>query len=519
MLDEYSKKRQFNKTPEPKGKPSIATFNNLIFVVQKHQASHLHYDLRLEAGGVLKSWAVPKGPTLNPDDKRLAMMVEDHPIEYANFEGVIPEGNYGAGTVMIWDFGTYHSANSLDRKESEKNILEGLKKDHISFVLNGQKLKGEFALVKLKKSREKDAWLLIKANDNFAKNKILNAEKSAKTNKTMNEIGKNSSLFWSSRDGGIDLDNLPKGEMPEKVKPMLATLVKKPFTTEGWIFEVKWDGYRAIAQKKDDSVILYSRNNRSFNERYPEIIASIRNLPLNMVMDGEIVVLDEGGKPDFSLMQNFSTNKKGILKFYLFDLLWLEGHILFNIPLYRRRQLLQKIISKSRGLISLSESIEKDGEYFFEAIKKEGLEGIIAKRKNSLYRPGLRSTDWLKIKTHLQKEAIIVGFTDPKAGRLYFGSLLLGAYEGEDLIYIGSVGIGFSDQALHTLYEKMSQHVIADSAVRGAPRLKSAHWVKPAIICEIKFQEWTKDNLIRQGVFLGLREDIEPKEVKIERSR
>jgi bifunctional non-homologous end joining protein LigD len=461
---------------------------------------------------VLKSWAIPKGPTLKPGEKRLAMMVEDHPFEYKDFEGIIPEGNYGAGTVMIWDRGTYHSAGSADRAKSEQELNEGLNKGHISFLLDGQKLKGEFALVKLKKPKEENAWLLIKANDeNATDQNITKYDKSAATGKSMEEIKNSADEIWSSPVSKIDLSDAPAGKIPDQVKPMLATLVKEPFNDTNWLFEIKWDGYRALAIKSNKEVKILSRNQRLLNDKFKQVKEAVENIEGNFILDGEIVVLDKYGRPKFNLIQNYSPGKNGTLIYYVFDILYLNGHLLESLTLYGRRKILSKFLLDN-PIIKISKVIVGNGIDFFAAAKNQNLEGIIAKNGTSIYREGVRSKEWLKIKTHQTNEAVIGGFTEPEIGRHFLGALLLGVYKNDSLYYIGSVGTGFDDDTAIDLKSRLISLQQSDSPFVNLTRNKYTTWVKPELVCEIKFQEWTNFS-IRQPVFLGLREDKNPREV------
>lgn len=505
ILDEYKKKRRFNKTPEPSGKLSKSS-KDLKFVVQKHDASHLHYDLRLEMGGVLKSWAIPKGPSLNSEDKRLAIMTEDHPYDYLTFEGVIPEGNYGAGTVMVWDWGTYHPRKEAE--DDEKLLLEELREGRLTFVLNGKKLKGEFALARFK-NQEKN-WLLIKKKDEYAKDSNNFDERSVLTGREMEDIAQEVNF------NPEDLEKFPKTQMPSKIKPMMATLIDKPFNNNEWIFEIKWDGYRTIAQIQKNDIELYSRNFISFNSRFSEIADTLKELNREAILDGEVVVLNESGKPDFQLLQDYFKTKKGTLVYYVFDLIYLDGHDLKTAPLIERKKLLVDILPNLSN-IKFSDHIDSDGEKFFKLTSEQKLEGIMAKKKDSSYKPGIRSKNWLKIKAHLEQESIICGYTQPKGGRKYFGSLILGAYIGDELTYIGHCGGGFDEKKLKDLKEKFDSIKIKDSPFENPPKTNMpVTWLKPILICQVKFAEWTKDMIMRQPVFLGLREDKDPKEVRIE---
>jgi bifunctional non-homologous end joining protein LigD len=540
-LKEYRKKRNFQKSPEPSGKKTKkpGSENPLSFVVHKHRASHLHYDLRLELNGVLKSWAIPKGPTLDPDEKRLSMMVEDHPLDYRTFEGVIPEGNYGAGSVMIWDFGSYHEIHSQSRAESEAALNTGLEKGHISFILDGKKLGGEFALVRLKRAGD-NSWLLIKKHDGFAgKTRPSDEDRSAASGKSMQEIAaagdiagyqekkpdsNGSDLFQSSKQEPlsepINLDDAPVSEMPSNIRPMLATLVDNPFDRPGWLFEIKWDGYRAIAEIRDHTVRFYTRNLLSLNLRFPAIVDSLRKLPFNAVLDGEVVVLNDEGKAEFQLLQNYLRTGRGNLFYYIFDILYLEGRNLCGFPLRRRKYVLRQLlteISSENSNLRISDHIEEDGTSLFEAVARQGIEGIVAKDGSSPYRPGIRGREWLKIKTKLQQEAVIGGFTAPRGGRKHLGALVLGIYKGGDFVYIGHSGGGFSDQQLADIRAALDPLITGTCPFKIPPKTNAAvTWVRPELVCEVQFSEWTDEGIMRQPVFLELREDKNPKEVRKE---
>jgi len=526
-LKEYKSKRKFRETPEPKPSPGPKG-KHLIFVIHKHAARRLHYDLRLELEGVLKSWAVPKGPSLDPSFKRLAVMVEDHPLDYKDFEGIIPEGNYGAGSVIIWDRGFYYHPSTTDRKESEKLLMDGLRKGNMKFVLAGEKLQGEFALVKT--GMDEKSWLLLKKKDQYAiKDDILKETRSVVSNKTLEEIfeSKPEKSFRQKKVNQIrlqeaieseDLKDAPVKPMPHKIKPMLATLVKEPFDHPDWIFEVKWDGYRAIAEISDGNVSLYSRNLISLNQKFFSIVESLRKFRFEAVLDGEIVVVDKQGRPDFQMLQNYQKSGKGHLLYYVFDLLYFEGHDLTNLPLLRRKELLKKILPSS-SKIKFSDHVLKDGVLFFNVVKEKGLEGIIAKHSQSAYRMGRRSKQWLKVKTQLTQEGIIAGFTEPRGDRKYFGSLVLGAYKEGELIYIGHSGGGFGTKNLKGIRERLDPLVQKECPLKKEPETNMpVTWVKPELVCELIFHGWTDEGLMRQPVFLRMREDKPAREVVREKT-
>ncbi|HSW88634.1 MAG TPA: DNA ligase D [Candidatus Saccharimonadales bacterium] len=477
-LRTYKLKRKFAKTPEPKGSIHAKT-KTLRFVVQEHHASHLHWDFRLELDGVLKSWAVPKGPSMDPKIKHLAVQVEDHPYSYRKFHGIIPTGNYGAGTVKIWDEGTY-TPIVLDN-DPEKLLRARLKKGDLKFILHGKKLKGTFVLVQLKKDPKN--WLLIKEKDHA----IL-------PEKQISIKGK-------------------RAKMPHDISPMLAKLAEAPFNDSEWVFEIKWDGYRAIAEIENGEVKLYSRNQQNFNEKYPEIMKALQSINSEVILDGEIVAVDEKGTPQFQLLQDYSKNHHGVtLIYYVFDLLYLDGRDLRGIPLIERKKLLKELLPITSHL-KYSDHIETYGLQLFDMVKSKHIEGIIAKRKRSLY-VSSRSSNWLKMKNIQMQEAIICGFTEPNGHRKEFGALILGIYENGELRYAGHTGGGFDEKKLHEIIGVLKPLITDKSPFPVTPKTNApATWVKPKKVCQIKFSEWTQDGVMRQPVFLGLREDKKPENV------
>lgn len=484
-LKEYVKKRDFTVTSEPSGSAKHPA-GQLIFVIQKHAATRLHYDLRLELHGVLKSWAVPKEPSLDPKIKRLAISVEDHPYDYKDFAGVIPKGQYGAGTVEIWDHGSYIPIDQDKKEISQKQFQKNLDQGEIKFILHGGKLNGEFALIRLKDDEKH--WLLIKKKDTFS-----------------NEQKEDIPISFSYK-------KLPKKALPPTIKPMLSTLVDKPFNDAAWLFELKWDGYRAISHLKKEKIDIYSRSLQKFNQKYPEIAQALRELSLEAVLDGEIVIVDAQGKPSFQSLQNYQQHPDGYLLYYVFDLLSYQGHDLRQIPLIQRKELLKKILP-DHPRIRYSDHVLKEGISFFKEIQKKKLEGMIAKKIDSPY-VQKRSKQWLKIKTQQRQEALICGFTAPRGGRKYFGALILGVYKQKKLIYIGHTGTGFNQQSLKEVYHCLLPYVQDKSPFKNkvVPNA-TVTWLKPQIICEIGFSEWTADLHMRHPVFLGLRTDKLPTQV------
>lgn len=504
-LKTYRAKRAFEKTAEPSGKKrkKSASKEPLQFVIQKHAARRLHYDLRLELDGVLKSWAVPKGPSLDPSVKRLAIEVEDHPLEYASFEGIIPQGEYGAGKVIVWDNGTYRSEGK-DRAEQEKYIREHLEKGELHFFLSGKKLKGEFILIRLKRDPKKKEWLLFKKKDSFQSTK---------------EVTDQNASVISDETIDTDLNKASKAPMPHHIKPMLAVLVDKPFDRENWIFEIKWDGYRAIAEIAKGNVQLYSRNLLSFNEKFPTLVKSLQRLKGDMVLDGEIVLLDSNGLPQFQLLQNYlnSGESGGALKYCVFDILYYRGHDLRSLPLLQRKQILKEVIeSISAPNLTYSDYVKEKGIDFFNEASKSGVEGIMGKDAESPY-IAKRSSHWVKTKTLKRQEVVIAGFTKPRGGRKFIGSLIVGIYKNKVLTYAGHVGGGFSQKSLEEMHRLLKPLVVEKCPFRNKPKTNmAATWVKPKLICEVSFQEWTGEGIMRQPIFHGLRFDKNSKSVEKE---
>ncbi|TDO83082.1 bifunctional non-homologous end joining protein LigD [Flavobacterium chryseum] len=519
-LSKYNQKRNFKQTEEPKGKIGKSE-KDLIFVVQKHAASHLHYDFRLELDGVLKSWAVPKGPSMDPEVKRLAMMVEDHPYDYKDFEGSIPEGNYGAGNVIVWDNGTYTSADDTSAS-AKKTLLADLDKGRLSFVLKGKKLKGEFSLVKLK-GKQENAWLLIKKTDKFASDEdILKKDKSVLSKRTLESLAKKAEEPEQKKQATTAKKTTSTvKKKPEKtenisfVKPMLATLVEKPFDDPEWVFENKYDGYRSLAVLNSDEVHLFSRNEISFDKNFEPIQQELKKINHQAILDGEIVVENAVGEANFQLLQNYLKTGKGILKYYVFDILNLDGFSTTNLPLLERKELLKILLEKYElPNVFYSEHTAANGVKRLELAAKNKTEGIIAKKASSTYLIGKRTNDWLKIKIQKQEEAVIIGITKPKNSRNYFGAILLGQYYGKGLKFIGKCGTGFTEDTLKELYTKFEPNFINESPVaEKVPLRDTIQWIKPKFVAQIKFTEWTDDLRLRHPVFLGLRVDKKASEV------
>ena len=617
-LDEYKRKRRFEETPEPP--PKVEKQSGHRYVVQRHRATRLHYDFRLEMEGVLKSWAVPKGPSLDPADKRLAMQVEDHPVSYFDFEGTIPEGNYGAGSVMVWDVGTWEPLSPVPVNGeyipgTDKEAAAMLAKGDLKFRLKGKRLLGDFALVHIKARRagsKGNEWLLIKKKDDHVvsgfdidqfdtsvlsnrtmaqiagdedsaqwtssrpatrgrlkatwladavaradrkkaagKKKALTAEHAAGAEKNKEEktvalsakavarkstsLPVESSLKSSASSASSAVQDLPgaaRKPMPSAIHPMLATSIDKPFDNPEWLFEIKWDGYRAIAFIDEGRVRLVSRNQNDLSAQFPELAGLAKFVKARRaILDGEIVALDDEGRPSFSLMQQrtgFRAGKARLARregvpvmYYAFDLLYLDDFDLCRTPLERRKQLLQEHLTAS-AIVRFSDHYPEKGIALFAAAGQKGLEGIVAKKRASFYEE-TRSRDWLKIKITQRQECVVGGYTDPEGSRDYFGSLVLGLYDKSGrLIHVGQVGSGFDQRGLKDVFAKLKPLVTEKSPFYGEiGGLRKVHFARPKLVAEIKFSEWTHETeeggaKLRAPVFLGLRTDKDPKECTLE---
>ena len=469
-LEKYNKKRNFEKTSEPKGESKGKRTKKLIFVIQHHKATADHYDLRLEHNGVLLSFAVPKGLPKLKNVKRLAVMVEDHPLEYAKFEGVIPKGNYGAGVVEIFDKGTYIQLNNFD---------EGLNKGTLKFFLNGEVLKGSYSLVKM----DKKNWLVIKSDDEYV-------EKSEqKPKKTTNPF--------------------------KTISPMLATLSNQIPTGKKWSFEIKYDGYRIIALKEGKKVKLLSRNGNDYTKKFEKIAKSIEKIAreIPFVLDGEVVCFNSSGASDFGLLQQNIKNNKDNFTYVVFDLLALNGKDLRTLPLLERKEHLKNLLDGSDKNILFSSHVIGNGKKCFKMAKDLNLEGIIAKKIDSKY-VCKRSEDWLKIKCYKRQEFVIVGYLTSEKNKI-LSAILVGYYAGNKLVFAGKVGTGFSLETKKELVKKFN-FLKSDKCYLSEDYNIKANWIKPELVAEIKFAEFTKDNILRQPSFVGLREDKEPKSVVME---
>jgi len=524
-LEKYVAKRNFSKTPEPSGaeKTKSSAGKRLRFVVQMHRASRLHWDFRLEADGVLKSWAIPKGPTLDSGEKRLAMHVEDHPFDYRDFEGIIPKGNYGAGEVIVWDRGTYKLLEGTDTTEQ-------IEKGSLKFELFGKKLHGGFALVHIKKARagEENAWLLIKERDDSTdpKWRIEDHAESVKSGETLADLAKDPKApHWiSNRPEAAATSRASRkpaaAKVPSDVQTMLATAVDEPFDDPKWLYELKWDGYRATATiDRNGAVTLTSRNGNDLTAKFPDLAnlaESFSERPL--ILDGEIVVLDAEGRSSFQRLQERldrfgrSQPEKAPVTFVVFDVLYGNGRDVRKEPLEKRKAMLEALMT-GKGPVMFSKHVIGDGKKLFELAQARDLEGIIAKRLDSAYQ-GRRSRDWLKIKTGKRQEVVVGGWTEGRGSRKHFGALLVGVYEKGEFVYVGSVGTGFDAKKLASLAKQLAPLERKTSPFANPPKTDTkAHWAKPELVAEVAFNEWTREGLMRQPVFIALREDKAPADV------
>ena len=503
-LNEYNQKRNFYKTPEPEGEAARPE-GYLRFVVQHHMARRDHYDFRLEWNGALLSWAVPKGPSYNTRDKRLAVQVEDHPLEYRNFEGTIPKGEYGGGTVMLWDEGSWEPYVEVDK---------GLKEGSLKFVLKGRRLKGKWALVRMKTKADetRDNWLLFKEKDEYVKaaDGISEFVTSIRTGRTMTEI-----------EAGQD-EKVVRNPF-DRTDAQLAKLVNTVPEGDDWLYELKYDGYRIMAFVEGNSVRLMTRNNIDYTNRFWDAASSLLDWAAGraMVLDGEMVVTDEAGKTDFQALQNYMKNPKGqSLTYIVFDLLALDGADLRGQRLTQRKETLQALMKDAPQNLHYSQHVVGSGKDSFKAASEAGMEGIIGKKADSVY-SGTRNGDWIKLKCEKRQEFVIGGYTltDKKASGV--SALLLGVYVGDEFVYAGRAGTGLSEADMRELETRFAALKRTESPFKPAPKPRSNEritWLAPQLVAEIKFAEWTKENLLRQASFKGLRADKNPRDVKKEKA-
>ncbi|HEV2207907.1 MAG TPA: non-homologous end-joining DNA ligase [Verrucomicrobiae bacterium] len=572
VLQEYRAKRDFKRTrePPPRRGPSRPTG---LFVVQKHDATRLHYDFRLEMDGVLKSWAVPKGFPMKRGDRRLAIQVEDHPFEYRDFEGTIPEGNYGAGTVMVWDSGTYEVSGGEPARALEAGKLH--------LILRGHKLKGEWTLVQMRsRGEDKPQWLLLKSGADLPPLPRTQEDRSVLTGRSLAQIagaahkrewqsnrttgGNNPDRITAKRSAAVRtvpragagsrraanstresppgtgltkslvalLANLPSAR-PGFVPPMKAVLAARLPEGRSWVYEIKFDGVRALAIKDHDRVRLVSRNEKELTTQYALISKGVAMLPVEQaVLDGEVVAVNPEGVSSFQLLQTYQSapeNEKPPLLFYVFDVLNIEGKDVTALPLWQRKEMAERILGSASPAIRFSGSIHTQSQRVVRAMQARGLEGLLAKQKDSPYQAGKRSGAWVKFKWSNEQEFVIGGYTEPKGSRAHFGALLVGYYEQEKLIFAAKVGTGFDERLLSSLYQRFQKLIrpscpfanlpekVAVSRGLTAREMRACTWLEPKLVCQVRFAEWTRDGHLRQPAFLGLREDKNPREVAREK--
>jgi DNA ligase D, 3''-phosphoesterase domain/DNA polymerase LigD, ligase domain len=517
-LKEYRKKRNFQKTAEPPARRGSGRPHG--FVVQKHDASRLHYDFRLELNGTLKSWALPKGLPYEKGERHLAVHVEDHPVAYADFEGTIPPGQYGGGTVMLWDRGTYEPLTATPSKD--------LKNGKLHFTLRGDKLRGEWYLVRLR--GEDDQWLIIKGGESMKPVSKRADDRSVLSRRTMKQLARGDRV-WQSARGRTRKPERPV-PLPDFVEPMKARPVAKPPSGD-WLYEIKFDGWRALGLKGGSQCRLLSRNEKDFGAKFPEIMESLALLKAgDVVLDGEIVALDEQGRSSFQLLQAYDLGKKRPpIFYYVFDLLQLDGRDVKDCPIEDRQALLEHLLKRPPGVLRLSAVLGSEADPLLEQARRLGLEGLIGKRRGSAYEAGRRSGAWVKLKLVREQEFVIGGYSEPGGSRAHFGALIVGYYRGKDLLFAGKVGTGFDAKLLKTLHARFRKLEQDDCPFANLPmprgsrwgkaltraEMTSCHWLDPQLVCQVKFGEWTRDGHLRQPVFLGLREDKNAREVVRER--
>jgi bifunctional non-homologous end joining protein LigD len=492
QLKGYKEKRDFSISPEPAAELAKEK-SSLAFVVQKHSARRTHYDLRLEYQGVLKSWAIPKGPSLDPAKKRLAVQVEDHPLEYSNFEGEIPPGQYGAGTVLVWDQGIWEPAGDAG---------EGLDSGHLKFRLKGLKLKGAWALVRLRRKvgEKKESWLLVKEQDDFAR-----------PEEEYNVLNSMPDSVLQAQDDPSLLPGAIPADLPATLSPQLATLVKRiPANGDDWLYEIKYDGYRILARIDGDQVNLFTRSGLDWTSKLKTLLPDLKKIGLGKGwLDGEVVMLGEKGLPEFNaLQQALETSRIANLHYYIFDLPYYAGYDLRNVKLSERRALLERVLSKSTTEhIWFSENFAAAGREILKSACQLGLEGVMGKRKSSFYESG-RTRSWIKIKCLQRQEFILVGYLESEARKEGIRALLLGVYdEAGNLRYAGRAGTGYDSQTAAMLKNKLDSLQVERSQFSDAPKNTKAKWAAPELVAEISFSEWTREGKIRHPVFKGLRED------------
>jgi bifunctional non-homologous end joining protein LigD len=547
-LKEYRSKRDFSRTAEPAGdgarvRPKGST---LRYVIQKHAASHLHFDLRLELDGVMKSWAVPKGPSLDPTVKRLAMEVEDHPVDYNTFEGTIPKGEYGGGTVMLWDRGTYRADNVADGDDVSA-LRRGYAAGDLKFTLNGERLQGSWVLVRMRARGHsaKPQWLLIKHRDDEASDDtdiVAEVTTSVATGRTMEEIaaGKKRPAKATKKPNVAKRASRTtrKAAAPAlarrmgRLEPMYASIGASVPGGEGWTFEPKYDGIRVLALVTKDAVRLVTRNGNDKTRQFPEIAHALRALgkkaERELVVDGEIIAVIDGEVARFQALQDrmhvkdattiedFARSQPAAI--VLFDILVDGADVLLKEPWSARRKRLEQLLRRrTNHRLRLSESVPGDGEEMLARARRDGWEGAIAKRTDSRYEPGVRSKAWLKLKVEHRQEFVVGGWTEPRNTREHIGALLLGYFDGKRFIYVGHTGGGFTREGLKEMHRRLARLERKTPPFEHPPRTNErAHWTRPEVVVEVKFNEWTADGKLRQPIFLGARDDKPAREVRRE---
>lgn len=536
-LETYRRKRDFGRTPEPAG-GSAPPAPGRRFVVQRHRATRLHYDFRLEIDGVLMSWAVPRGPSLNPADRRMAVHVEDHPLEYFDFEGIIPKGEYGGGDVIVWDWGTFEPEETDDPGAAVRS-------GELKLRLAGQKLRGRFTLVRTRSDDPaKDDWLLIHKKDEGADPEwdVDDHPRSVKSGRTNDEVAAGAPAVWDSsapaEQAEIDLSGAREAQLPEFIEPMRATAAAGAFSDEDWLFELKLDGYRVEAVVADGRVQLWTRNKQDAGRYFPDL-ASARPTWIraqSAVVDGEVVALNDEGKPEFGLLQDRagmgrfgpSSGRRSTagaaaprganapIVYYVFDLLYHDGRSLLEVPLEQRKRLLRSRLAE-HPLVRFASHIESDGEGFYEVVREQGLEGMLAKLRSSHYEPGRRSRSWLKIKIRRQQEVVVCGYEPGQGSHADIGSLILCLYEGDELRYVGEVGSGLDARTRRELKRQLDEHSLPRPPVVNPPRIRGARWSEPRLVVRVEFSDWTDDDLLRQAAYKGIEIGRDPRGVVRER--
>ncbi len=532
-LEDYRKKRDFSRTPEPAGE--VRPPGGSSYCIQKHAATRLHYDFRLELDGVLLSWAIPKGPSFDPRDKRLAARVEDHPVEYGSFEGVIPEGEYGAGAVVLWDRGTWTPV-------VDPHLA--LKKGELKFHLQGEKLAGKWALVKIK-GDDPRAWLLVKDKDEHARSSeeldiVAARPESVLSGRGLAEVAAERDRLWHSKsvgpDGRVDpggpaegeggarlrLADLPgarRGVMPATQPLALATIVEAPPSGDEWLHEIKYDGYRIVGRAEEGEARLVSRNGKDWTKEFPQVARALLRLPVGTALfDGEVAAVLPSGATSFQALQRRGSDQATPLVYFVFDLLHLDGWDLRDVPLFARKEVLRRLLATAPDTLRFSDHVRGQGPDLFEKAREAGLEGVVSKRADAPYRPG-RGGDWRKAKCRLTQEMVIGGFTLPSDGRPSIGALHVGFHEDGKLVYAGKVGSGFSERLLADLMQRLEARKRETCPFDDVPAemRRGARWVEPDLVAQVEFSEWTDEGRMRQPVFLGLRDDREARHVVRER--